>query len=195
MIVRALTSLTVIATLLLATPAHALTALEKAHLARGETLVEPTVHVRNGARFVGGVSYRILDFSAAHLSAVLRSPEKWRVLLPRVDNVKLLSVDKNGHAHVRIEHKVGPFGGGYEVVLAFNDGGRYGRFWVNKNADNDIVDGWGFVRLVQLPGGKTLVTWGVLFDVGEGVTRTLFEAKLQRAALDVPRRLSHAAAS
>ena len=60
--------------------------------------------------------------------------------------------------------------------------------------DNDLADGWGYLRLTPLPAGKTLVTWAVLFDVGEGVTRALFEAKMQRAALDVPRRLAHAAA-
>ncbi len=195
MIGRAAIAGTVIASLLLATPAHALTPNEKARLARGETLAEPTTYHRNGGRFVGGVSYRIVDADAARLSAMLRTPKTWASLLPRVSDVSLLAVEKNGHAHLRITHAFGPFRGAYEVVLAFTDQGRYGRFWVNRTADNDLVDGWGFVRLTPLPMGKTLVTWAVLFDLGDGVTRSMFESKMQRAALDVPRRLSNAAAS
>jgi hypothetical protein len=192
---RALTSTVVAASMLFASPASALTPIEKARLSRGETIVAETTHRHNGGRLVGGVSYAIVNASAEHVSAVFRDPKKWSQILPRVREAKLVSVEKNGQAHVRVTHSLGLFSGNYEVVLAFTDGGRYGRFWVNRNVDNDLNDGWGLVRLTPLPNGKTLVTWAVLFDLGDGVMRSLFESRMQRAALDVPRRLAHAAAS
>jgi hypothetical protein len=183
----------VAASLLVTTPAQALSPIERQRLARGESIVAEATHRHNGGRLVGGLSYRILDADADRISALFRDPKQWSQILPRVRSVELLSIDKNGRARVRVTHALGMFSGSYEIILAFTDHGHYGRFWVNKSVENDLLDGWGFLRLTPLPNHQTLVTWGVLFDVGDGVTRTLFEAKMQRAALDVPRRLSNLA--
>lgn len=183
------------ASLLATSAAHALTPVERARLARGETIVAEATHRRNGAHLVGGVSYLIVDADGDRLSALFRDPARWAQILPRVRGAQLISIEKSGHAHVRVTHSLGMFSGSYEVILAFSDHGHYGQFWLNKNVENDLVDGWGFIRLTPLPNHQTLVTWAVLFDVGDGVMRTLFESKMQRAALDVPRRLSHVAAA
>jgi hypothetical protein len=181
------------ALLAVATPASALSGLEKARLAEGESIVEPATLLRDDHRFVGGVTYRVVDADAARLSQIIRSPERWRELLPRVSDVRLGRIDEHGRGHVRLTHSFGPFTGSYSVVIAFTDRGRSARFWIDKTEDNALSDGWGFMRLTPLPGGKTLVTWGVLFDLGDGVTRSLFESKIQRLALEFPRRLAHAA--
>ncbi|MBI2393159.1 MAG: SRPBCC family protein [Deltaproteobacteria bacterium] len=175
-------------------PAHALSALEKARLAQGESVVEPTTYARHGGRYVGGVAYRIVDADAQHLSSIVRSPKRWRELLPKVTDVELGGIDAQGRGHVRLTHGVGPFSGSYSILIAFSEKGQHARFWVDRSQENDIADGWGFIRLTPLPLGKTLVTWGVLVDVGDGLFRTLFEGKIQRSALDFPRRLAHAAA-
>ena len=173
--------------------ASALSSVEKARLAQGESIVEPTSLVRDDHRFDGGVSNNIADADAARLSQLIRTPERWRELLPRVSGVELGAIDEHGRGHVRLTHKFGPFTGSYSVVIAFSDKGRSARFWIDRSQENALSDGWGFVRLTELPGGKTLVTWGVLFDLGDGLTRSLFEAKIQRLALEFPRRLAHAA--
>jgi len=185
----------VVALVLAPLPAHGFNVAETAKLANRESLIEPTTLTRGGQRFVGGIAYRIIDADADHVSKVFRTPARWTEVLPRVREVELLNVEPNGQAHVRVTHKVGLFSGRYDVVIAFTEQGKFGRFWIDQHGDNDLVDGWGFLRLTPLPAGKTLVTWAVLFDVGEGVTRALFEAKMQRAALDVPRRLAHASTS
>lgn len=181
------------AMLAVSSPASALTGLEKARLAQGESIVEPTSLVRDEHRFVGGVAYRIVDADAARLSTIVRAPQRWRELLPRVTDVELEGVDAHGRGHVRLTHAFGPFSGSYSVVIAFSDKGHTARFWIDKTKENALSDGWGYVRLTPLPFGKTLVTWGVLFDLGDGVTRSLFENKIQRLALEFPRRLAHAA--
>ena len=177
----------------LASRAHAFTNAENERLARRESIAEPTTLIKSGNRFVGGIVYRIIDADADHISKVFRSPARWPEVLPRARAAELTRIDDNGQAHVRVTHQFGLFRGSYDIIVAFTDQGRFGRFWIDQHGDNDLVDGWGYLRLTPLPAGKTLVTWAVLFDVGEGVTRALFEAKMQRAALDVPRRLAHAA--
>ncbi len=191
---RRLAATVLVASLAFAPSAHAFTDVEKARLATGESIVEPTTHFKSGQRFVGGVAYRVVDADADRVSKVFRTPSRWVELLPRARDVQLTKIDDNGQAHVRVTHQFGLFSASYDVIVAFTDQGRFGRFWIDQHGDNDLVDGWGYLRLTPLPAGKTLVTWAVLFDVGEGVTRALFEAKMQRAALDVPRRLAHACA-
>jgi hypothetical protein len=173
--------------------ASALTSAEQARLAKGESIVEPTTLDREDHRFVGGVAYRIVDADAARLSKIARTPERWRELLPRISKVELSGIDDHGRGHLRLTHTFGPFSGSYSVVIAFHDQGRAAQFWIDKSQENALQDGWGFVRLTPLPAGKTLVSWGVLFDLGDGITRSLFEPKIQRLALDFPSRLAHAA--
>ena len=181
------------AVLAIASPASALSGLDKARLAQGESVVEPTTLRRDDHKFVGGVSYRIVDANEHAVSKIIRAPQRWRELLPRVTDVQLGKIDEHGRGHVRLTHAFGPFSGSYSVVIAFSDKGRSARFWIDKKQENALEDGWGYVRLTPLPGGKTLVTWGVLFDLGDGLTRSLFEGKIQRLALEFPRRLAHAA--
>ncbi len=171
-----------------------LSSTEKLRLARGEMLVEPTTLERDGHHFVGGVSYRIVDADWSRLSRILRDTRRYPELFPRTKSAVLERVDKAGRAHVRFTHGMGIFSGSYSAVLAFQDRGRYCWFHVDRGADNVIEDGWGFIRLTPLPGGRTLVTYGVVFDLGDSPLRGLFEAKIQRAALDFPRRLADAAA-
>jgi hypothetical protein len=172
--------------------ARALDANERVRLALGESVITYTEHTREGVHLIGGVAYRVIPADADRLSELFRTPARWVELLPRVEAVKLMAVDENGQAHVRVSHRFGVFAGSYDLVVAFEEAGLHGRFWVDQHGVNDVDDGWGFIRFTPLPGGSTLVTWAVLFDPGEGMTRTLFGAKMQRAALDVPRLLARA---
>jgi hypothetical protein len=170
---------------------------EVARLMNGEAIVEETVIERNDRRFVGGLSYLVVEADAARLSTLARDVRRFAQLLPHVSDAKLLGLTPAGRAKVRVTHEVGPFHGGYTIVIGFEDEGRLGRFWIDRTADNDVDDAWGFVRLTPLAptakGDRTLVTYAILFDLGPGVLRTMFESRIQKAALDYPRRLADAA--
>ncbi len=182
-------------TILSAAPrADALSKHEQSRLAAGESVQAPTALEKDGRRFVGGLSYRVIDADVDRVSRIVRDPRRFPELFPRLESASLLRVDERGRAWVRFEHAVGPVRGGYTAVLSCTEQGRHCRFRLDRQFDNSLDDGWGFVRLTPLPGGRTLVTWGVLFDLGGGMMRLLFESKIQRAALDFPRRLAHAAA-
>lgn len=191
---RALAPLAFTAIVCAAPRADALSKIDRQRLASGESVNAPTVHEKDGRRFVGGLSYRIVDADVERVSRIVRDPKRFPELFPRLHSASLLRVDDAGRAWIRFEHALGPVRGGYTAVLACTEKGRHCKFRLDRQFDNALDDGWGFVRLTPLPGGRTLVTWGVLFDLGGGMIRLLFESKIQRAALDFPRRLAHAAA-
>ena len=187
----------VVATLTLTAPsARASTSLsgdQQRALDTGELVVAPLEYARGDQHFVGGVSYFVASAPIERLSMVARDPARWRALLPNVESAELVSVSKAGVARVRVTHRLGFTRGGYTLVCAFQDHGRFGRFWLDLGADNALEDGWGFVRLTPLSDGRTLITYGLLFDLGPGLLHALFEGRIRRAALEYPRRLAHAA--
>ncbi|GAC1367005.1 MAG: hypothetical protein NVSMB47_18220 [Polyangiales bacterium] len=168
---------------------------ERGRLARGEAVVEETEVDRGDRQLVGGVVYLIVEADCDRLSTIARDVSRFHELLPHVDAAQLVDVAPSGVARVRIAHSVGPMSGGYTLKMAFSDEGRSARFSLDKTASHDVDEVWGFLRLTPLGGGRqTLVTWGILFDLGPGVLRALFESRIRAAALSYPRRLADAAA-
>ena len=65
------------------------------------------------------------------------------------------------------------------------------RFWMDPSKKHDIRDVWGFFRAEPLADGKTLVTFGILIDMGDGLLRDLFEKRVREVALEIPDRVKH----
>jgi hypothetical protein len=166
---------------------------QQKRLDRGELVVEPMEYERGKHEYVGGVSYAISTTPIERLSEIARDPKRLPELLPAVEKVEVLSIsEKTGIAKIRVTHKLGPTRGSYTFLCMFHDGGLLGRFWLDPTADNALDDAWGYVRLTPLGGGRTLVTYGLLYDLGPGVIRMLFEARIRNVALEYPLRLAHA---
>ena len=62
------------------------------------------------------------------------------------------------------------------------------RFWLDRGRPHDIEDAWGFLRASPMADGRTLLTWGILVDMGPPL-RDLFEGRVQAPALTVPERV------
>jgi hypothetical protein len=171
----------------------AFSADERARLARGDLVVEELDLARDNGHYVGGVAYQIVDADWKRLSAITRDVARFAELLPHVTSATLLGVDDSGVARVRVEHAVGPFKGGYTTKIAFTEGGMRARFYLDKTAQNDVDAAWGFVRFTPVDGGaRTLVTYAILFDLGQGFL-SMFESRIRTAALSYPRKLADAA--
>lgn len=173
----------------------AFTEEQTAELARGELVTETAEYDAGSHHFVGGVSYQIVNAPALRLSLIARDVTRYSELLPNVIDAQLVEVLPSGTGKVRVTHKMGFVRGGYTMKIGFSEAGMLGHFYLDKSADNALDDGWGFVRFTPLgDGARTLVTYGVLFDLGGGLIRALFESRIQLAALSYPRRLADAAA-
>jgi hypothetical protein len=74
-------------------------------------------------------------------------------------------------------------------TLRLHLSGREVRFWMDPRRSHDISDAWGFLRAVPLGDGRTLVTYGVLIDMGPGLLREMFEERGRDLALSVADRV------
>ena len=173
--------------------ADALTIEESGRLARGETVSRLQTTERNDHRYVGGVTYTVIDSSPDEMASLLDDVSSYRHLLPKTKSARLVGT-KSGDALIELRQGNAVFETSYTVRVhrepsSGDASGRSAtvRFWLDPSQPHGIDDAWGFFRVDVLPEpGKVLLTYGVLVDMGEGIGRMLFEEKVRGLMLSVP---------
>jgi hypothetical protein len=189
----------VLALLALAPSAHAdtLSNQESIRLARGETVIrEHTWEPGRSARFVGGVTYTIVDTTAGEITAMFDDVDAYRRVLPRTKQARIVSVEKNGDRLVELVQGNALVDAQYTIRVrqgaAANStpATREVRFWLEHSRPHEIDDAWGFFRIEPFIGAsgeqRVLLTYAILVDVGPGIVRDLFEERVRTALLSVP---------
>lgn len=185
---RFLAPLAATAVMLASSAAHAdgLSPDETARLLRGEAVSRSQQLDRGGRHYVGGVTYEIVDAAPDELSALLDDVSSWRRFLPKArEAIRVGAV--GGDSLVEITHGSSLIQVAYTLQVHRDAQGV--RFWLDLDRPHDIEDAWGYMRATPMPHGRTLVTWGILVDMGPGLLRDLFEDKVQAQALGVPDRV------
>lgn len=172
--------------------AQDLSPAEQARLTRGETIVRHQDLTRGERSYVGGITYTILDTSAAEVASLIEDVDAYRHVLPRTKRARLVADDgrdrlvelTQGNSLVQAEYTI------RVRKEAAAEGAQEYRFWLDPSRPHGIDDAWGYFRLQPFagPGGepRVLFTYAVLVDVGPGIVRDLFEERLRAALLSVP---------
>jgi len=166
--------------------ADGLTSDESTRLARGDVVTRTQQLDRGRLHYVGGVSYAIVDATPAELAALVDDVSAWRRILPRTRDARRIGTD-GGDVLAEITHGSLFISVGYTMRL--HREGNEVRFWLDRTRPHDIDDAWGYIRAQPMPDGRTLVTWAILVDMGNGMLRDMFESKVQQMALTVPERV------
>jgi hypothetical protein len=184
---RLLAPLAATAVMLAASSVHAdgLSSDETARLLRGEAVSRTQQLDRGSRHYVGGVTYEIVDAAPAELSSLLDDVSSWRRFLPKAHEATRVGAVE-GDSLVEIIHGSSLIQVAYTLQVHRDAEGV--RFWLDRDRAHDIEDAWGYLRATPMPHGRTLLTWGILVDMGPGLLRDLFEDKVQAQALGVPDR-------
>lgn len=176
------------------TPFAALGAEDAARLARGETVTRPQTIDADDRHYVGGVTYTIVDTSPDELASVLEDVHAWRKVLPRTKQALLVGED-GPDFFVELRQGTSLMEAKYTLRARKDPAHHEVRFWLDKRRPHGIADAWGFFHYEAVPtptgSPRTLVTYGVLVDVGPGIVRELFEERLRGLMLSVPQLLQH----
>lgn len=166
---------------------------ETTRLRRGETIVREQTWSYGDRRYIGGLTYTVLDVDAGELSAVLEDVDAYRRVLPKTKEARLVGLSGNdrlvevvqGNALVQATYTMR-----VRTEPTAEDGQREVRFWLEPSLPHEIDDAWGFFRVEPFIGEngnpRVLLTYGVLVDVGAGIVRDLFEERVRSALLSVP---------
>lgn len=159
---------------------------ETDRLVHGETIIRDEAWESSGRRYVGGVAYALVDAPADEVADLVASTDVWRQILPRVRSARRVGV-AGSDALVELTQGTALLHATYTLRVR-REGGEI-RFWMDPHRPHDIEDAWGFVRAQPRAGGRALVTYGILIDMGPGILRDLFEDRVRVAALTVLDRL------
>jgi hypothetical protein len=163
--------------------ADGLTIDETSRLLEGQSVARTQDLTRGSRRYVGGVTYTVVDGTPDDVTAVLDDVRYWRRFLPKARDARLVGT-LDGDPLVRVTHGSAIVQVSY--VLRVHRDGNVVRFWMDESREHDIEDAWGFFRAEPMRDGRTLVTYGILVDMGDGLLRDLFESRMRQLALDVP---------
>jgi hypothetical protein len=170
--------------------ADALSRDETTRLSRGDTVIREQTFERGERRYIGGVTYTIVEASAAELATMLDDIDAYRNVLPRTKHARFVGAEGadrfvelvQGNAIVEAEYTIRVRRVGNEI-----------RFWLDPGYPHAIDDAWGFFRMQPFAGARgearVLLTYAALVDVGPGIVRELFEERVRAALLSVPQRV------
>jgi hypothetical protein len=134
-------------------------------------------------RYVGGVAYKIIDASPEDLAALLDDVNRWGLFLPKTRDAHRVGAVGDDPL-VQITHGSALVQVGY--TLRVHRAANSVRFWMVPARAHDIEDVWGFFRAEPIGDGRTLVSYGILIDMGDGILRDMFEDRVRELALEVP---------
>jgi hypothetical protein len=168
--------------------ADGLSPVETDRLLRGDTVARAQQVRRGERRYVGGVTYTIVEAGMGDLASLLDDVRSWRRFLPKTRDAERVGF-AGADPLVEITH------GSPLVKVAYTlrvqrDGDTV-RFWMDPSRPHDIEDAWGFFRAEPMPDGRTLLTYGILINMGNGLLRDMFEDRVQELALEVPDNVRH----
>ncbi len=171
--------------------ADALTADESALLGRRETVIREHTIQNGDHRFIGGITYTLVDASAAEVAAILDDGESLGRVLPRTKRARFVGTVAGGDRLLELVQGNALMEAEYTVRVRRTPGEV--RFWLDPTRPHGIDDAWGFFRyepFISASGEEqVLLTYGVLVDVGPGIVRDLFEGRVRAALLSVPQLL------
>lgn len=167
---------------------RSLSADERERLRVGEMISRPLRFGHAGGKYVGGVSYQVIDARPEQVLAALSDVANWPEALPRTRSARLLP-GEDGLSRVELVQGGSLLHARYAVMLAPAEDGETIRFWLDPAHPHDIRDVWGFFRVQSFPGGRSLVTVGAALDLGDGLARALFEDKIAAMMLRAPSKI------
>jgi hypothetical protein len=170
--------------------ADGLSADEQARLATGATVVREQTVEDDERRLVGGVTYTVVEATPEELEATFDDVDAYKQLLPKTRYARRVS-GPGTDTFIEVSQGNNVVSASYVLEVRKYPRERTVRFWLAPSYPHAIDDAWGFFRAEPLPPAsdgtpRTLLTYGVLVDVGPGIVRAFYEEKLRAAMLAVP---------
>lgn len=167
----------------------ALSVDERERIERGEWITHDDTFEQDGRRWVGGVSFAIVEAPIEAVGEALADVSAYWEILPKVRKLRWIAISREGDAVVEIEQGSAIAHGRYTLGIRRereSRGAERVSFWVDGRFPRDVVDARGWFRIEPIRGGRTFVSYAVMIDLGPGVFKRLFEEKIRRSALRPP---------
>jgi hypothetical protein len=160
------------------------TADERERLQRGELIQRPASRDHGGLRLMGGSSWQLIDSPPEVVWQALLDTPRYPRFLPQVAEARLIK-EKGGTRRVFVKHG-GLASASYYVSLRVETPLRDIRFRIEESGAVGVRAAWGFYSLRPYGEGKTLLAFGIMADIGDGLLTAIVRGQVHEWMLKVP---------
>ena len=162
-----------------------LTTEDKKLLAAGELVTKQKSEQRGAYKLIGGQSWQIIDVPVDVAWQAIADLSGYKNFIPLAteSDVKHQAGEETD---VAIRQQWGPIDVHYVLQATLEPERRAMVFRVDHSKDHDIRAGWGFMRVRPFKGDRTLVSFGALVDIGDGVFVSVIRPAVRKDLLRIP---------
>jgi ribosome-associated toxin RatA of RatAB toxin-antitoxin module len=158
---------------------------ERARLAAGQLVTRAQERDQGDQVLIGGTAWQVINAPPEAVWRAVLDTQRYPNLLPQV--VEARNVRQNeGERTIYVHHRHGVFDGSYYLNVQYQPEQRSARFQLDKTRENDIQEAWGFMTVHEYGGGKSLLSFGIMADVGSGLITGLVRPQVHEWMLRVP---------
>lgn len=158
---------------------------ERARLLAGELVRRPDARREGSGRYIGGTSWQRVHAPREAVWRVINDVSLYPRLIPSVDRAEVVE-EHDGQRIVRLRHSYAFVSVSYSARVRADAGAHTLYFELDPTRPHDIRDGRGFITLDRYGEDETIVTWGVMADVGSGILTGVFAPVIHDWILKVP---------
>ncbi|MAQ19197.1 MAG: hypothetical protein CMN30_30905 [Sandaracinus sp.] len=167
---------------------RALSRSELARLGRGRLVVRSTTERRGSLRLIGGTSYQVVDLTPDQVWRALNDRGRYlRHMLPSTESAR--EIRRRGNVRtMRLVHAYGLVSASYAVNFTYDAAHKTVVFRLADDEPRDLRAGWGFIRVRPWgdDGTQTLLSFGMMADVGTGLVSGALRPTLHEWMMKVP---------
>ncbi len=162
------------------------TAEEKRTLQAGRLVMRSTIEKRGKRELFGGASWQIVDVPVDALWKAIKDVPRFDRLMPEVHEASIVQVLNPSLWRVRVEHRLGPVSIDYHVRATVHEDRKDATFLLERTEDSNIRSAWGFFTARPYGKKRSLLSYGVMADLGNGLVAGALRLLVHEWMLKVP---------
>lgn len=158
---------------------------EREHLVAGQLVRRPETRREGANTYIGGTSWQRVHAPREVVWDAIVNVDNYPRLIPGVDTATL--VEQHGARRiVYLRHRYSFVSAAYHAIVNVDRRHWTIRFELDPTRPHDVRDGRGFITLDRYRRNETIVSWGVMADVGSGIVTGVFAPVIYDWILRVP---------
>jgi ribosome-associated toxin RatA of RatAB toxin-antitoxin module len=162
-----------------------LTTEDKQLLIAGELVMKQKNEQRGSYKLIGGQSWQIVDVPVDVAWKAIKDLPRYKRFIPLATESEVKHQAGN-EADLAMRQQWGPIDVRYVFQTTLEPERHSVVFRVDHSQAHDIRAGWGFLRVRSFKGNRTLVSFGALVDIGDGIFVSIIRPAVRRDLLRIP---------
>ncbi len=165
--------------------ADGLSTEDKVVLEAGELVVKEKNEQRGKLKLFGGQSWQVVEAPIDVAWRAMADLESYKHIIPLATESAI--TERNGdETDLAIRQEWGPVDIRYVLQTTLDHEKRVLMFRLDHSQGHELGAGWGFLRVRPWKNNQTLVSFGALVDIGDGVLVSIIRPAVRKDLLRIP---------